>query len=245
MHVEHGRAFADSGADQKGGGSHRGDKDGHSGPADTAGFEPRLRPSGLANQAIEKGEHQERRTKPHRSGLRQPFPVLHMNQPLMQEAARPPCPRQKILRERADHQHVEQRWQSEAKQSIADEGRKTLPVIGVRRKIAGDEEKHRHEEGLQDTLVHAEKDLGAKAATQTIPGAIDVIPIPERAVGVRRVHAEHQDDHRPPDVVDEQQPRRTARRGRGSCGRLQSGRQSSHTAGQRSALSEAHRPTVV
>src|SRR6185312_9302640 len=91
--------------------------------------------------------------------------------------------------------------------SVAHTRREALAIIGSGRKIAGDEEQKGHEEGLQETLVDAEKQRRAE------PGraSVDIVPIAERAIGVAGVHAEHEDDHRPADVVDEQQPRRAMR----------------------------------
>src|SRR5260221_14395740 len=63
-----------------------------------------------------------------------------------------------------------------------------------------------HEKRLQEALVGAEKKFDAKAGR--LP--IHIIPIPERTISVAGVHAEHEDDHAPSDVVDEQQSRRAA-----------------------------------
>src|SRR5258708_36821217 len=59
---------------------------------------------------------------------------------------------------------------------------------------------------MQEALVGAEKKFDAKDGR--LP--IHIIPIPERTISVAGVHAEHEDDHAPSDVVDEQQSRRAA-----------------------------------
>jgi hypothetical protein len=116
------------------------------------------------------------------------------------EAPGAPRAGQEILGERSNDQHIEQGRQSEPDDAVADKPRKTLSIIGSGGKIAGNEEQHRHEKGLQEALVGSEENRRAEAG----PLPVHVVPIAERAVGVASVHTEHQQDHRPSDVVDEQ-----------------------------------------
>jgi len=203
MDIEHRGLLGHRDADQKRRGCHDGDEDRHCCPIPaTAGrLDPALFASGQADQAVDDRKHEKRRAKPHRPGFRQPLPVFEMKQPLVSKTPAAPGPGQEILGERADHEHVQQRRQAEPDKAVAQEPREPLPVIGRGGEIAGNEEQRGHEKRLQKALVDPEEKRGAE--TRLLP--IDVIPVSERTVGVTRVHAEHQNDHRPPDVIDEQQ----------------------------------------
>jgi len=65
--------------------------------------------------------------------------------------------------------------------------------------VAGDKEQRGHEEGLQEGLIKAEE----HHCRQARDDVLRVVPVAEGAVGIRGVHAQHQDDHDPTDVVDE------------------------------------------
>src|SRR5262249_39924308 len=103
-----------------------------------------------------------------------------MDHPLMKKAAGAPGPRQEILSERADHEHVKQRRHTQPQETVATEVGNSLPIKGWRRKIAGDEKEQSHEEGLQKRLVEREGKHGAEAHL----AAIGIVPATERAVGV-------------------------------------------------------------
>ncbi|MHC2898098.1 hypothetical protein ACVIU4_009252 [Bradyrhizobium barranii subsp. barranii] len=137
MNVEHGGIGVDGDANGKGECRH--DSNEQNNPR-AAQRNLGLPPSSLADQAIEERDQQQHRAKPHRSRLGKPFAVHQMGQPLMAETALAPSPRQKILRQRADHQHVEQSRQAEPDQPIARKSRKPFPIEGAGGEITGDEE---------------------------------------------------------------------------------------------------------
>ena len=84
MHVEHGGILADADTDEKGCERHDRDEACHPCPAR---LDRGLPPSRKPRQTVEDREGEQRGAEPHRPGLRQPFAVFQMHQPLVPKAA--------------------------------------------------------------------------------------------------------------------------------------------------------------
>jgi hypothetical protein len=102
-------------------------------------------------------------------------------------------------------EHKQQGGQAETEGAIPQKAGGTLFVNGPGDKIAGYEKQQSHKKRLEEYLVGHECQLLWK----TQVGGLHDVPAAVTAVGNGGVHAHHQHDHDPSEVVDKQQPCRS------------------------------------
>ena len=102
-----------------------------------------------------------------------------------------------------DHQHVEQRRQSQAHRAITQERSEPFAIESGRDEIPGNEKQQTHKECLEKNLERGENDRDEDSRFWIL----HEVPTPEVAVGDRGMHANHQHNHGPAQVIDKLEPR--------------------------------------
>ncbi len=158
-------------------------------------------------QRVPNAKDKQRRTEPQRPGPAQvgsPSPVAVRH----------------VLRYRPQDQNIEKRRQSQPEHPVLQKTTRPLLIISPRHKIPRGKEQEPHKEGLQESLIcHKAGQLQLAQLRRLL-----MIPAAITTVGHGRMHAQHEHNHHPAEIIDKDQadgPRSGSRR-------LNTGKRSGH-----------------